>query len=227
MIRTLLALGDLRLERGHSFLASLITPGGVIIDAGAHRCEFANAMAQKWGASVVSLEPNEALYPAYIDPRVRLLRAALADQDGEAIFTIDGNPEASRIIHNNGSAAAEGVSVQTRSLASLLGEFGAAGVELLKLDIEGAEYPVLMNATREVLAQFKQISVEFHPFDAKNSADLAKIRAVISRMYELGFKGVRCSFMGYGDYLFVNSLHQAPINQTLFPFARKFLEMRA
>ncbi|MEJ6012159.1 FkbM family methyltransferase [Novosphingobium aquae] len=226
MIKSLSALRDLRLERGHSFLASLVTPGGLVIDAGAHLCEFANAMAEKYGVSVISLEPNEALSPDYIDPRVTLLRAALAAGDGEAVFAIDDNPEASRIIQGEGSEVVTGKPVQTRSLASLLGEFDATEVQLLKLDVEGAEYEVLLQAPRDIFARFKQISVEFHPFDARHPADLARIRAVIDRMRELGFDGVRCSFRGFGDYLFVNSLYPAAVNRAFFPVARKFLERR-
>lgn len=208
-------------------MASLITSGGLVIDAGAHRCEFANAMAEKYGVSVISLEPNDAISPSYIHPRVTLMRAALAGQDGEAIFAVDDNPEASRIIHSKGSEPVAGHSVQTRSLASLLDEFDATRVELLKLDVEGAEYEALLGAPQELLARFKQISVEFHPFNARRPADLARIRAVIGRMRELGFEGVRCSLRGFGDYLFVNSLYPASVNGALFPFARKLLEMRA
>jgi FkbM family methyltransferase len=227
MLTTLSALWDLRLERGHSFLASLITPGGFVIDAGAHLCEFANAISEKYGVSVVSLEPNEALSPEYVHPRVTLLRAALAAQDGEAVFAIDDNPEASRIVQGQGLLVVSGKPVQTRSLESLLDEFDATEVDLLKLDVEGAEYEALLNAPREVLTRFKQISVEFHPFDARRPADLARIRSVISRMHELGFDGVRCSLRGFGDYLFVNSLYPAEVNRALFPIARKLLELRA
>jgi len=184
-------------------------------------------MAAKYGVSVISLEPNEALCPDYIDPRVTLLKAALAAQDGEAVFAIDDNPEASRIINGECSMAVTGKPVLTRSLASLLSEFEAIEVDLLKLDVEGAEYETLLEAPRDILARVKQVSVEFHPFDARHPADLARIRAVIDRLRELGFAGVRCSFRGFGDYLFVNSLYLGAVNRFLFPAARKLLEMRS
>jgi FkbM family methyltransferase len=227
MINIFSNLCDLQLVRGHSFLASLIKSGGVVIDAGAHRCEFANAIAEKYDTTVISLEPNEALKPYYVNPRVILLRAALAAQDGKASFTIDNNPEASRIIDNESSVGDEGHSVQTRSLSSLLAEFEAEEVELLKLDVEGAEYDALLKAPDAVLTRFKQISVEFHPFDARDPADLFKIRQVINRMSELRFQGVRCSFRGFGDYLFVNSRYAESANRALYPLARKLLELRA
>lgn len=226
MIRSLAALRDLRLERGHSFLVSLITPGGLVIDAGAHRCEFSNAMAEKYETAVVSLEPNSALSPDKVHPRVTLLRAALSVQDGEAVFAIDDNPEASRLVDCEASGASTGPIVQTRSLRSLMDQFDASEVELLKLDVEGAEYDALLEAPVEVLARVKQVSVEFHPYDASQPADLARIKAVIGRMQELGFVGVRCSFRGFGDFLFVGQRYGAPVSVTLFPLARKLLEWR-
>jgi FkbM family methyltransferase len=224
MIKTLSAVWDLRLERGHSFLGSLITRGGVVIDAGAHRCEFANALAEKYGVSVISLEPNEALTPTYIHPNVTLLKVALAAQDGNAVFAIDENPEASRLIAMEG-AAITGTVVQTRSLASLLDEAGVRELELLKLDAEGAEYDALLKSPEEVLTRVKQISVEFHPYDPQKHSDLARINDTITQMKEYGFDAVRCSFRGFGDVLLVNRRFDARINGLLFPLVRKLKEI--
>lgn len=226
MYPILTALRDLRLERGHSFLGSLVRPGGLVIDAGAHRCEFANAIAEKYNVSVISLEPNLSLFPDRLDPRVVLLRAAIAVQDGEAVFAIDDNPEASRLVGGGPAETISGQIVQTRSLSSLLDEYPTTEVELLKLDIEGAEYDVLNMASQEVLARCKQISVEFHPFNAKEPSDRAKICDTIDRMKGYGFGAVKCSFRGFGDVLFVNERYQKHFGGILFPVIRKILEMR-
>lgn len=226
MYRTITALRDLRLERGHSFLASLVTPGGLVIDAGAHRCEFANAIAEKYNVSVLSLEPNLSLSPNRLHPQVVLLRAAIAAHDGEAVFAIDDNPEASRLVGRHPLGTVSGQIVQTRSLSSLLEEYQTAEVELLKLDIEGAEYDVLHKAPQEVLARFKQISVEFHPFNAREPSDRALINDVIDKMKWHGFEAVKCSFRGFGDVLFVNGRCHKNVGGFSFPVIRKLLEMR-
>lgn len=219
-------LRDLKLARGHSFLASLLTPGGLIIDAGAHRCEFANALADGYGASVISLEPNANLAPASVHPQVTLIKAALAAEDGEAVFGVAANPEASRLILEGSPPPFEGSEVvPTRSLSSLIDQVNAAEVDLLKLDIEGSEYEVLMQAPDEVLLRLKQVSVEFHPHDAKTEANIAPIRQVVNRMNDIGFWGIKCSYRGYGDFLFVNSIYRSAERIPFAPYVRKLNEI--
>ncbi|MBM3459544.1 MAG: FkbM family methyltransferase, partial [Armatimonadetes bacterium] len=55
-------------------------------------------------------------------------------------------------------AAVEG---QVRRLGTLMEQFGHPTIHLLKLDIEGAEYPVLADLVRSKL-DVRQIVVEFH-----------------------------------------------------------------
>lgn len=216
---------DLKLARGHSFLASLVTPGGLVIDAGAHRCEFANQLAVKYGARIISLEPNSELRVGSLAENVTLLRAALAGKDGEAEFSISTNPEASSLIRRCPSGRARTQIVPTRSLTSLFAEFAQDGVDLVKLDVEGAEFEVLMQETAETLSRCKQISVEFHPHDARTAPDVARIEDAADRLKSLGFAVVRCSYQGYGDVLFVNKNYQVFKIKKFAPYIRKINEI--
>ncbi|WP_394729439.1 FkbM family methyltransferase [Altererythrobacter sp. GH1-8] len=215
---------DLKLVRGHSFLASLITPGGIVIDAGAHRCEFANRLSSEYGVTVISIEPNADLSSDRLEQDVTLLRAALAGKDGEVEFAIDANPEASSIVSRPSSNPARTQFVTARSLSSLVAQFGVDEIDLLKLDIEGAEYEVLMQEPGEVLSCCKQISVEFHPHDARDAEDVSRIRCAADRLRGLGFTELKCSYRGYGDILFVNGMHYDLKIGSLAPYIRKLRE---
>lgn len=220
-------LSDLKLERGHSFLGSLLTPCGLVIDAGAHRCEFANSLAERYGTCVIALEPNAKLRPVSVHPRVTLLRTALATEDGKAAFAVHPNPEASTLIGNSARIFEETHIIPTRSLSSLVNQYKAPELDLLKLDIEGSEYDVLMRSPNNVLRSFKQISVEFHPHNAKTYSDVAKIKHTIERVIDLGFQGIKCSLRGYGDFLFVNSYHRSSILPLVAPYMRKINDLLA
>jgi len=69
------------------------------------------------------------------------------------------------------------IKVQLRSLVSIMHELNHSHIDLLKMDIEGAEYDVL-NSARQILSLIKQICVEFHPAKGIVIADeIAKLTA--------------------------------------------------
>ena len=72
--------------------------------------------------------------------------------------------------------------------------FGLQRVDVLKLDIEGAEFQVLSESPAHVLQSIGQITVEFHDFlpawrDAKHMA------GVRQRLQSLGFLAVSSRFV--------------------------------
>jgi len=54
------------------------------------------------------------------------------------------------------------IEVAGRSLDSLIAETGAPRIDLVKMDIEGAEVMVLQSVSSQTLARIGQMSVEFH-----------------------------------------------------------------
>jgi len=74
-------------------------------------------------------------------------------------------------------------------------------VDLMKVDIEGAELPMFRAAPDEALLRSRQISVEFHEFlypDMHVEIELTK-----QRLQRLGFVAVDFSRVN-GDVLFLN-----------------------
>lgn len=222
-------LRDVKLARGHTFVWSRSLHGSMIIDAGAHRCEFAYMMASKYGARVIALEPNSALPVNHSHQQIRLLRAALAVVDGQGSLFIDDNLEASSIIHEGASHNNDraGAPCEFRSIRSLITEFNIDRIGLLKLDIEGAEFGVVESIDEDIALLIDQITIEFHPA-APTSAELPPIENAILHLKGLGFQMFRSSHTGYGDILFLNS-RSFEIPGKLFgaalPYYRKVLEI--
>ena len=193
---------EFSLTRGHTYFAPAMSPSAMIIDAGAHRLEFAMIMHRRFGCSVIALEPNASLLATPHASGVRVLVAALASRDGPVSFTIDENPEASTIVPLE-SAPAEGWYIEAFSLETVMKQAGRPMIDLLKLDVEGAEFGVLLETDENVIKRFKQITVEFHDFLPRFSG-LGLVNQVRRRMRQLGFLGIRSSVRTNGDVLFLN-----------------------
>lgn len=222
-------LRDVKLARGHTFVWCDSLRGSMVIDAGAHRCEFAHILASKYGARVIALEPNNTLSADHSHKEVRLLRSALADADGQGALFIGDNLEASSIIHEDASDAggSVGVPCEFRSVRSLIAEFNIDRIGLLKLDIEGAEFDVIKSIDKELAHLIDQITIEFHPA-APRGKEFLPIDEAISHLKSLDFQMFRSSHTGYGDVLFLNSRNikmPGKLFGVALPYYRKALEI--
>ena len=81
-------------------------------------------------------------------------------------------------------------------------------IDILKIDIEGGEYDLLTNASKEDLLKFKQITIEFHDFIDPSLRNLNEV--IINKLESFGFvlKSSKPALFRYGsnhyDTLFVN-----------------------
>lgn len=225
-----LSLYDFSLARGHSYISSSLGSGSVVIDAGAHRAEFSKEISDSFGSSVIALEPNPNLDKPLLGPNVVLVDAALSNKLGTADFILDDNPEASRLTieANHSVSSNRTINVKTTSLSEIIEDFNIKKIELLKLDVEGAEYDIIQSIDRKLSNIIGQISVEFHPLNPVGG-ELEKFNATCAHLGSMGFKMLRASYSGYGDVLFLNELFFTPPGPFLtrvLPLYRKFLEFR-
>jgi FkbM family methyltransferase len=199
--------------RGHHILASGLDAGSLVLDAGAHRGEFSGAILERFGCTVVALEPAPDLFAA-IPERAGLvkLNRALAGGDGRRTLHLSQNPEAHSL--EAGQAALEGggkaVEVEACSLQALWVELGRPA-DLVKLDIEGAEIEALDAAPDELLRSIGQLSVEFHDFQPGHTRGAA-VERIMRRLASLGFETLPLSrpFGHHADTLFLNRRVQPP-----------------
>ena len=129
-----------------------------VIDGGANRGSFTDAFLQVHRPErIVLVEANaglaEKLRAKYVgDSRFSVVSAALSDRTGEAAFEINRSEESSSLLpvnpRNNEWFArdlgvAKIIQVPTITLAGLMEEQRLDSVDLLKLDLQGAERLVL------------------------------------------------------------------------------------
>jgi len=120
----------------------------------------------------------------------RLLPYAIGDCDGTAKFFPHDNPGfTSHSLIARPQTAAQAVEVQVRTLLSVMRELGHDRIDLLKLDIEGAEYDVIENLIREKV-DVRQLLVEFHHHDGRHTGGMSaeRTRQAVRKLNQAGFR---------------------------------------
>lgn len=173
----------------------------VVLDLGANRGRFARGMRAAYGCQVYAVEPNPALVRD-LPGDVATLAAAVSGETGTARFHLMEQDEWSSLHGRGPIALAETIAVRTYTLADLLDVLDVSRVDVLKLDIEGAEIDVLLQAPAELLQDCEQITVEFHDFHGFTPRE--DCERVIRRMESLGFLTISVLRETYGDVLFLN-----------------------
>ena len=143
----------------------------LIIDIGAHIGAFACACLQRGAGKVIAFEPepdNFALATSNLaihGDQCELHAEAVWRSDGDEFMTLQLR-RARHPLNTGGhdvlgddTATWEGLEVPGVALDTVLARLDGP-VRLLKIDTEGAEYPVLLTATR--LAQVMAIAGEYH-----------------------------------------------------------------
>lgn len=160
-----------------------------VIDLGSCMGEFINEINSLFKIKkAILVEPNRKNFELL--PRndnFILLNKAAYSKNGEYLsFTRDiDSPYNGSLIFDNFNNS-EKYHIETVSLASLIDLMDEKyDIDLLKIDIEGAEYDLLLNSSDSELLKFKQITVEFHDFlDSKYKE---KNKLIEKRMIDLGF----------------------------------------
>lgn len=199
------SIAKFRLDRirGHS-LVPILSANSIVIDAGAHRGEFSGEVYRKYGAKCILIEANPTLSQQLKPPCTgELIQAALGASDGVVSFYFRENPEAGSIEQEENNNHTDQVSVPLVSLDRILSDRGIECLDLLKLDIEGAEFEVIENLSPKSLKNIAQITVEFHDFLPQYSKGRRYQRAR-EKLTQTGFLCCPMSFRTHGDVLFIN-----------------------
>ena len=150
----------------------LVTNGAVVMDCGANQGIYACAFGALVGphGRVYAFEPQAYAVEA-LRRNVRLNgfaqvsveQTAISNANGTAVLDMSSGPVCASILKNAGRKKT--ISVPTLSLASFAERVELRRLDLIKMDIEGAEYDALVGAS-PIIARFKPtIVLEAAPKD--------------------------------------------------------------
>lgn len=157
---------------------SLIRPESVVYSFGVgDDISWDLAMVQRFGVCVHAFDPTprclEWIRGQQLPDRLRFHPLGLADFDGEAQFAMH-NPDPLWNAYNltkggeDARGAHEIVRCQVRTLATIAKDLGHERVDILKMDIEGAEYGALKNILAGTFRP-AQLLIEYHYFEGPGS----------------------------------------------------------
>jgi FkbM family methyltransferase len=213
--------------RGHTIDTSHLNSRSIIVDCGANKGGFSREMSDRFGGEYTLAEANPLLSEMLrSEKRFRVIHCAVSDREGTIPFNIAVNDEGSSILALPTQSTIECtlqkiVEVPTRKIEAILAETGSRQIDLLKIDIEGAEIQVLDSISAAALETIGQITVEFHCDSLFGFGMADDVSRVIARLRGLGFLCLDFSNDRRLDVLFIN-LGRYPLSW----WRRKILEMK-
>jgi FkbM family methyltransferase len=178
-----------------------LTTGGCMVDAGANWGYFSLLGAAAVGAAgrVMALEPDPRQFAA-LEANIELnrfgqitaMRTAAAGRAGRAVLQgyADAEPNrgVSRLLQSGGAAAAEGRAFEVDCIAIDELTSTRREVDVVKIDVEGAEDEVLEGMQAGLSARrYRAILLEVHP--ALLRAKSVEAEHVIRTLIDCGYRG--------------------------------------
>lgn len=200
----------------HSFRSELLSDNPVVLDLGCFKGEFLAQFIQLFPAyrKYVAVEANASLVSplrvAFLDSRICIIESVVRSESaptGWFFLDLDNEVESSCVFHDgNGHRwrPVEGPCIAFRELVQELGN-----VDLVKMDIEGAEWEILKDWDSALTQRISQLSVEFHDFldPVRRDDTLGCIARLKSFGYEVQHSGTHHAHgSDFYDVLFTRPL---------------------
>lgn len=156
-----------------------LTQDSIVLDVGGFEGEFAYAIHEKYGCNVYIFEPHPGYLATLVDrfldhPKIKIFPYGLSDKSGVEIFSSAGDATS---FFNKGESSFH---AQLKAADEAFKELGLTSVDLLKLNIEGAEYGVLKNLSQSgLIPQIKNIQVQFHDFFDDSAKRVKEARSAL------------------------------------------------
>ena len=136
----------------------------VVIDLGGYHGKWADQIISKYNPNVVLVEPIpeffNLLYGKFrLNPKVSVLNYGVSttNHKGELFISADAT---SKYIKN-----ARPVTVDFITIQELLNKIGQTNIDLIQINIEGEEYPLLEKMLEDKsILNFNNIQIQYHTF---------------------------------------------------------------
>ena len=175
-------MGRWRADKGDCMLRMRypLTAASIVWDLGGYHGDFAAEMRQRYACSVCLFEPVPELFDRCVqrfagDRAVTCLQYGLGNVDGR--FDISDAADASSFVRNAGRSAT--IKAKVRPVPEVWREFGTSQVDLMKINIEGGEYDVLISLLDSgLVTNVGHLQIQFHNFfvDAPAQRDALRDR---------------------------------------------------
>ena len=168
----------------HSLIYDL-NENSTVIDLGGYTGVWAKEIINRYNCNVYLVEPVEESYRILLEkfksnPKVHILKVGVGIENIEKLMYINGDGTSFNI------ETGETITVEIRTIESILSQWNLEEVDLLQVNIEGDEYELLQYMIdTELVSRFKNLQVQFH-LGIKDA--VAKHESICKGLIEKGFK---------------------------------------
>lgn len=177
-----------------------------IVDAGANIGMFSVWAARRLPESrILALEPFSETFAKLqhnlqinqLGCRVQPVQLALAAQSGERLMPVVGESQRRSLIAVDLETDCEkAVKVPAVTIADLMDRYKLRQIDLLKMDIEGSEWEVLLSTPVSVLHSVRRIQFEYHEIHARFG--YATKDTLFAHLRGAGYRLTRCHEDAHG-----------------------------
>ncbi len=178
----------------HTFFPQPLTADSTVIDLGANLGRFSRAIAARFGLRCYGVEANPNLFAqlkSYAHDRLQFFSFAINGQDAPITLNLSSDITSSSVASAVVPDANGQVTVPGKTLSTFLAEQGLGTIDLMKVDIEGAEVALFGSMSDEMLRNVKQITIEFH--DEHGFITHEQFCQLRDRLLSVGFHGIQFS----------------------------------
>ncbi len=186
----------------HTFHFDRANDFQVVVDLGMNKGEFSQWITSNTGARCYGAEPVPELFASLPrSERIASRRVAIGGEAGIKTLSIPDRLCAS-LSERGIVGGARNIDVEVVTLSSLIEAYGLASIDLLKIDIEGAEIDVLRSMNEDLFARIGQMTIEFHDF--LRPSDAPRVKESVRRIESRGFFVVNFGRKNFTDVLCLN-----------------------
>jgi FkbM family methyltransferase len=158
----------------------------IVFDVGGYIGNFAADIFCKYNCNIYIFEPVTEFYEKIKarfsnNPKVNVFHAGLSDRSSTAKISVNGT--SSSVFKTNSENTEE---IKLISIVNFIKDHEIKGIDLMKINIEGGEYPLLDSLIKNNLLDIaRNYQIQFHWFipDAKQQRE--NIRAELSKTHRL------------------------------------------
>ena len=185
----ILNLAEFRYFSGHWICTNDINNHSLVVDLGANKGAFSKKMVDEFKVTAFAIEANRRLCNEIKNDKIEVFNYAVTNADQLIDFYISDNDESSSIMEDFQGKWGnyEKITVEGITWKSLLKKLKLTErtIDILKIDIEGAELELIELMDKEDFNKIKQITIEYH--DWLNSGLHERTVSCIRKLVKHGF----------------------------------------
>jgi len=172
----------------HHIYTGCMDRNSLVIDLGAYQGEFASKVSSSFGCRCYAIEALPDSYNTINENElIKKFNYAISKNNGPVNLYVSNRATTTSIKKNISDAhgTKESITVEGINLEKFLEKNDIQDIDMLKVDIEGAEIEMFNSISDNAILRTKQITVEFHIFIDNSMED--NVDAIMARLRRLGF----------------------------------------